>query len=191
MKNLFLLLIIFILGQSYVPIMAQTTLPDTIVINQITINNPAKIALVKNENNFLIFDNPDYQIVYMPDSKNEFLVDIKNDNFNKFRLDAQSKLLEILGTTESDVCWLYVVITSTNRGDTTHWGKNFEPSFCFRHQSRRLRDNSTDVNIDDTTNILDYALVLINYGKSNVDISEDVNGDNMINSRDLSLVLKN
>lgn len=192
MKYFFTIIIVTtIFFLNIAPTFAQSNITptqDTITINGTVVNNFYKNALRTNSNNdALLVDNQKYQVTYIaPDKK--FLITILEDPFEKNSQDAQKELLNVLNIPESEACWLDISISAYKTLEETKLGF-IEPSFCTKHQSRRMRDKTTDVNLDGTTNTIDYILVLNEYGRKEVDIPSDINGDMKINTLDLTLVI--
>lgn len=175
-----------------ISIISPVSATGKIKINKILINDPSSFAqTIDSENNMILFQNTDYQIVYMPKFNHEFLIDIKSDNFDQSTKDSFSKLGELLGIDDNDLCWMYIIITSSNKEDANNFAKNYEPAQCNDHRSRRKRDKSTDINKDGVTNSLDYAFVLRRYSTFSEEEISDINGDKIVNALDVSLIFNN
>ena len=129
-------------------------------------------------------EDPDYRVTYMPKYENEFLINILGSPFPEKRTIAEDAFVEFLGTTRTDACWLYSVITTTETANPQYSGKNYMLSFC----EYRLR---ADINEDGVINGIDYALLAQKYGEAGYDGREDVNQDQVVDGLDLSIVIDN
>ena len=162
---------------------------NKIPINSISVNNFMETAKKTANNDYLLAKTDAYMTLYQTQFKT-FLITVYKTPFQDHRQEAENQLLDILGVTKQEACWLKITIGAYKTLKESALGLQ-EPSFCSQHQSRRIRDKATDVNRDGTTNTIDLVRVLLSYGKTDVDIPEDINGDMVVNPLDLSLVFKN
>lgn len=155
-----------------------------ISINAIKMNDFYKTAISRSEDGTITLSkDANYDIVFYPKYKNEFLIILNSDTFNQYRAKAENNLVEILGIPKYQVCWLNSVVSSPANVELKIDSKSERPSFC-------LGASHANQNGDSSVNALDLTICLKQYGQTTSLLSCDLDYSHKVNATDLSEVIK-
>lgn len=114
----------------YPPLVTQVQEGVKILISDISVNNFTKSVKKINQNgDMLVEDSGTYQIVYFP-STSQFLLSIQQSPFEKYRIEAETALLNLLGINKTQACKLDTVITTPFFANPDEAGQLYKLSFC-------------------------------------------------------------
>lgn len=112
------------------PSVTQIPLGVKILISDIPVNNFIKsVKKINSNGDMLIEDNGSYHIVYFPNTR-QFLLSIQQSPFEKYRIEAEAALLNLLGINKTQACKLDTVITTPFFANPEEAGQSYKLSFC-------------------------------------------------------------
>jgi len=104
--------------------------PGDIIIDGIAVNNFKKNAVRITENgNTILDENTQYEIIFN-EAEQKLILVLRGENFENSQSSAESRLLELLGIDELNVCRLFVEEQIPTSVNNEYAGQVFPLSYC-------------------------------------------------------------
>jgi hypothetical protein len=122
------LIVVLKIGKGF--LLQKNTSQNTLSVSGVLVKDFTKDIENPNDKSFItIVQTESYHIFFIP-NQSLFYISVIQSPFEKYKDEAEQKLLEVLDIEKVEACGLKVDITTPNSANPNHSGQIYNLSFC-------------------------------------------------------------